>query len=87
MGLGKMESVSPNHYVYEFVDSAISEELERDVEVDWTAIEADVRETLEIGRDSCLEMVMKSTETFGGDPARLTQWGTLAKRLAEESVG
>ena len=42
--------------------------------VNWQDIRTGIRETLEIGEDSCLEMVMKSTETFANDPDRITTW-------------
>ncbi len=54
--------------------------------VDWDWIEADLRETLAVARGCPLEIIMKSTETFCGDPARATRWVETARRLAEESV-
>jgi hypothetical protein len=54
--------------------------------VDWEWIERDTRETLDIARGGCLEIILKSTETFNHDPARVTQWAELARRLACESV-
>jgi len=54
--------------------------------VDWDWVEKDIRETLDVGRGCCLEMIMKSTETIGNDPERVTRWVELARRLAEESI-
>ncbi len=54
--------------------------------VDWDWIEADTRETLDIARDGCLEIIMKSTETFAADPTRVTRWAELTRRLACENV-
>jgi hypothetical protein len=51
--------------------------------VDWDWVEKDMRETIELARGCCLEIVMKSTETFRGDPARVRHWVKLARGLVE----
>jgi len=50
--------------------------------VDWDAVERATRETLEIAKGCCLEMVMKDTHTFQGDPTRPGRWVEIASRLA-----
>ncbi len=55
--------------------------------VDWAAVEADIRETLDVADGCCLELIMKSTETFAGDPARVTRWVETAQRLVAEHAG
>jgi hypothetical protein len=52
--------------------------------VDWGAVERSIRQTLEIARGCCVEMVMKDTHTFQGDGSRITRWCELAGRLARE---
>jgi len=52
--------------------------------VDYGAVERTVRETLEIAQGCCLEMVMKDTHTFQGDPTRIGKWCAIASRLAAE---
>ena len=54
--------------------------------VDWEWIEEDMRETFRLARECCLEVVMKSTETFRGDKERLKRWVNLALRLSEEAT-
>ena len=43
-------------------------------------------ETSDVARGCCLEMIMKSTETFNRDPGRVMKWTELAVRLAKEVV-
>ncbi len=56
--------------------------------VDWDAVEAVTRETIEIARaHGCLlEMVMKDTHTFCGDRSRIERWTDIASRLAQEAT-
>ena len=42
--------------------------------------------SLKPARGGCLEIIMKSTETFCGDPLRVTRWVETARRLAAEAV-
>lgn len=51
--------------------------------VDWEHVEKTTRETLEIAKGCCVEMIMKDTHTFAGDPTRPGRWAKMAKRLAE----
>jgi len=52
--------------------------------VNWEEVERITRETLEITRGCCLEIVLKTTETFAYEPQRLTRWSETTSRLAEE---
>lgn len=52
--------------------------------VNWDWIEADMKETLQLAKGCCLEMVMKSTETFSSDIARLGKWVDTAYRCIDE---
>ncbi len=54
--------------------------------VDYGAVERGIRETLEIARGCCLEMIMKDTHTFQGDPERISRWTEIASRLAAEAA-
>jgi hypothetical protein len=36
---------------------------------------------------SAVSIVMKDTTRFVGEPARATQWASMARRLAEETAG
>jgi len=54
--------------------------------VDYDAVERDIRETMSAARGCCLEMVMKDTHTFQGDPDRVRRWSEIASRLAMESA-
>ncbi len=49
-------------------------------EVDWEWVERDIKETLEIAGGCCLEIVMKSTETFALDASRLSTEDTNRRR-------
>ena len=46
------------------------------------AAEQELRETMRIAKDCRLEVIMKDTHTFQNDPARITAWVQMAKRLA-----
>ena len=54
--------------------------------VDYEALERDVRTTLEMTPGCCIEMVMKDTHTFQGDPTRIGRWCAMASRLAAEAA-
>jgi len=47
--------------------------------VDWDAARKVIRETLSIARNCCVEMIMKDTHTFAGDPTRIGKWTAIAK--------
>ena len=51
---------------------------------DWDAVERTTRETLRLARGCCVEMVMKDTHTFCGDPTRIERWSEIASRVAGE---
>jgi hypothetical protein len=53
--------------------------------VDWDEAEKAIRETLEIARGCCLEIVMKDTHTFHHDPTRIRRWTQMALALAAEA--
>jgi hypothetical protein len=48
--------------------------------------ERDVRETLRIASGCPLQVVLKDTNTFCGEPNRVTEWVRMAMRAAEESA-
>jgi hypothetical protein len=52
--------------------------------VDWDGVERMIRETIEIARGCCLEIIMKDTHTFQADPGRISRWSETASRLAAE---
>lgn len=52
--------------------------------VDWEAVEKVTRETICAARGCVLEMIMKDTHTFCGDPTRIQRWTEIASRLAAE---
>jgi len=54
--------------------------------VDYQAVEHTIRETLQIAQGCCVEMVMKDTHTFQGDPRRIARWSEIASRLAEQAA-
>ena len=54
--------------------------------VNWDAVEKATRETLEIARGCCVEMIMKDTHTFAGDPTRIEHWSQIASRCAAEAL-
>jgi len=53
---------------------------------DYELVEKTVRETLDIARGCCVEIVMKDTHTFQGDAGRIERWSRIASRVAAESV-
>ena len=53
--------------------------------VDWEAVDKVTRETLEIARGCCVEIIMKDTHTFCGDPSRIERWSQIASRAAAEA--
>ncbi len=53
--------------------------------VDWDAVEETTRQTLEIARGCCLEMIMKDTHTFHGQPERIGKWVQIASRLVRDA--
>ena len=54
--------------------------------VNWDAVEKATRETLAVARGCCVEMIMKDTHTFAGDPARIERWSRIASRCAAEAL-
>ncbi|MFH1614527.1 MAG: ETEC_3214 domain-containing protein [Planctomycetota bacterium] len=54
--------------------------------VDYKALEDDIRSTLDIAQGCCIEIVMKDTHTFNGDPARIERWSRIASSLADEAA-
>ncbi len=54
--------------------------------VDWDWIEKDISETLDIANGCCLEIVMKSTETFNFDVARPGKWVKTVRAEIEKST-
>jgi hypothetical protein len=53
--------------------------------VDYDFFERQIRETLEIAKGCCVEIIMKDTHTYNGDAQRITKWSQIASRLAKES--
>ena len=53
---------------------------------DYDAVEKSIRETIEIADGCCLEILMKDTHTFQGEPERIVRWTDIASRLAAEAV-
>ena len=49
--------------------------------VDNKAVEKHIRETLDITRGCCLEIIMKDTHTFQGDPQRIRWWSRMVSNL------
>jgi hypothetical protein len=47
--------------------------------VDWVEARKVIRETLSIAKGCCIEMIMKDTHTFAGDPTRIGKWTAIAK--------
>jgi len=52
---------------------------------DWDEVERVTRETVEIARGCCLEMVLKDTHTFCNDPDRVGKWVQTVRRIIEET--
>jgi len=54
--------------------------------VDYSFMENQIKETLQIAKGCCIEIIMKDTHTFNGDAQRITTWSQIASRIAKESV-
>ena len=54
---------------------------------EWEGLEKLTRETLQIARGCCVEIVMKDMHTVHRDAVRLRRWTELAMRLAQEAAG
>lgn len=50
--------------------------------VDWDAVEEVTRQTVRIAGGCPLEIIMKDTHTFCGDPGRIQRWSEIASRAA-----
>jgi hypothetical protein len=55
--------------------------------VDWDGVEAVTRETLRLALGGPVEIVLKDTHTFSGDPTRVGRWVWQALRAAEAAAG
>ncbi len=53
---------------------------------DYDAVENVMRQTIGIAKGCALEIVMKDTHTFQGEPERITRWSRIASRLAAEAT-
>jgi len=53
---------------------------------DYEGAERAIRETLDAAAGCCLEIIMKDTHTFHGDPERIERWSRMASRLAAEAA-
>ena len=53
-------------------------------DVNYEFFEQQIRETLDIAKGCCVEIVMKDTHTFNGDARRITRWSEIGSRLAKE---
>jgi hypothetical protein len=53
--------------------------------VDYDFFEREIRETLQIAKGCCIEMVMKDTHTFNSDPQRVKKWTRIALQLAKNA--
>lgn len=53
---------------------------------DYDAVQRNIRETIRIADGCCLEIVMKDTHTFQGEPERISRWTEIASRLATEAA-
>lgn len=51
----------------------------------WKEAEHAIAETLRMARGCCVEMVMKDTHTFSGDPTRIGRWVQMARAAAENA--
>jgi len=51
--------------------------------VDWEHVERVTRETVDIARGCCLEMILKDTHTFHNDPERVGRWVEIALGAAK----
>jgi len=52
---------------------------------DWDEVQRVTRETVEIAKGCCLEMILKDTHTFCNDPDRVGKWVQTVRRIAEET--
>lgn len=52
--------------------------------VDYDFFEHQIRETLDITKGCCVEIVMKDTHTFCGDARRISKWSQIVSRLVQE---
>lgn len=50
----------------------------------WKEAEQAIRETLRMAQGCCVEMILKDTHTFCGDPTRIGRWVEMARTAAEE---
>jgi hypothetical protein len=46
-------------------------------------IRADIRETLEITQNCCVEIIMKDNHTIGNDPQRVIRWVQIVREEIE----
>ena len=53
--------------------------------VDWDEVRRVTRETVRIAGRCCLEMIMKDTHTFAGDPTRIGRWVRIALEAAQDT--
>lgn len=53
--------------------------------VDYAAVEKATRETIRIAAGCALEIIMKDTHTFHGDPTRIERWSDIASRVATQA--
>ena len=53
---------------------------------DYDAVEKAMRQTIGIAKGCALEIVMKDTHTFQGEPERIIRWSRIASRLAAEAA-
>jgi hypothetical protein len=51
----------------------------------WKEAEHAIAETLRMARGCCIEMIMKDTHTFSGDPTRIGRWVQMARAAAENA--
>ena len=52
---------------------------------DWDEVDRVTRETVQMARGCCLEMILKDTHTFCNDPDRVGKWVQTVRRIAEEA--
>jgi hypothetical protein len=50
--------------------------------VNWDEVRRVTQETAEAARGCCLEMILKDTHTFHGDPQRVGRWARIALEAA-----
>ena len=54
--------------------------------VNWDAVEKSTRQTIQVAQACPLEIVMKDTHTFQGDPTRIQRWSEIVSRLAAQAA-